>query len=250
MPLVDAGKPRFPMRINKYLAEKGYATRRGADELITRNRVFINGKIAELGSKVEEKDVVEVRLGKKESAKKYSYFAYNKPRSIITHSSQDGETEILELLPKEAQDLGLFPVGRLDKASNGLIILTNDGRVTDRLLNPEKEHDKEYVVRTKMPIRDSFKKYMEAGVNIEGYLTKPTKVTVRGENVFAITLTEGKKHQIRRMVVAMHNEVTDLSRTRVLNIKLGTLKSGLIRTIEGDELEIFLEKLGLGVRSR
>lgn len=238
-------KPLYPMRINKYLADKGYSTRRGADELIEKNRVFINGKLARLGDKILQKDIVEVRLGKKNLEKKYEYFAYNKPRSIATHASTDEETDIQMTLPKEAEKLGLFPVGRLDKASHGLIILTNDGRITDRLLNPDKEHDKEYVVRTKLPLRDSFKKHMEAGVDIEGYMTKPAKVAVRGENVFAITLTEGKKHQIRRMVVAMHNEVADLSRTRVLNIRLGTLKSGELRAIEGDELQKFLEKLGL-----
>jgi 23S rRNA pseudouridine2604 synthase len=136
-------------------------------------------------------------------------------------------------------------VGRLDKDSHGLIILTNDGRITDRLLNPNAAHDKEYIVKTKYPLRDSFRTHMEAGVDIEGYMTKPAKVKILGEKSFAITLTEGKKHQVRRMVVAMHNEVEDLKRSRVLNIKIGKLNAGDFRTIEGEELKEFLKALGL-----
>lgn len=233
------------MRINKYLADQGYATRRGADELISAGKVYINGKKADLGDQVTESDTVEVRMGKHAVKKEYAYVAYNKPRGVMTHSPTPDDTDILENLPKELSSLGLFPVGRLDKGSHGLIILTNDGRITDRLLNPERAHDKEYTVRTKLPLRKSFKQYMEAGVNIEGYVTKPAKVRILGDQLFAITLTEGKKHQIRRMVVAMHNEVLDLKRTRILNIKLGTLKAGGARRIEGAELEEFLSLIGL-----
>ncbi|MDP1707001.1 MAG: pseudouridine synthase, partial [bacterium] len=135
--------------------------------------------------------------------------------------------------------------GRLDKDSSGLIILTNDGRVTDRLLNPEYEHDKEYRVRTSEPLRESFKKTMESGVNIEGYLTKPCAVRKTGPKSFNITLTEGKKHQIRRMVSAMHNNVVELERVRILNIRLENLAPGEWRAIEGDELAIFLSQIGM-----
>ncbi|MDB5190387.1 MAG: rsuA [Parcubacteria group bacterium] len=244
----------YPMRINKYLARQGIATRRDADELITRERVLINGRIAGLGDKVLETDSVEVRPSKRstkegvQGLKKNYYFAYNKPRGITTpqrgSDTEDDESD-MQNLPEEVASLGLFPVGRLDKGSHGLMILTNDGRITDRLLNPEKAHEKEYVVKTKLPLRDSFRKHMEEGVDIEGYLTKPAKVELRGDTSFAITLTEGKKHQIRRMVVAMHNEVLDLKRSRILNIKLGTLKAGELRPIEGKELETFLQSLAL-----
>ncbi|CAN5698606.1 hypothetical protein BH11PAT2_BH11PAT2_05190 [soil metagenome] len=246
----------YPMRINKYLARQGIATRRDADELITRERVLINGRIAGLGDKVLETDSVEVRASKRstkegvQGLKKHYYFAYNKPRGKTTpqrgvRDTDDDDAEDMQNLPKEVADLGLFPVGRLDKGSHGLMILTNDGRITDRLLNPDKAHDKEYVVKTKLPLRDSFRAHMEEGVDIEGYLTKPAKVELRGDTTFAITLTEGKKHQIRRMVVAMHNEVLDLKRSRILNIKLGTLKAGELRPIEGKELEDFLKSLAL-----
>ncbi len=238
--------PEYPMRINKYLAQKGYATRKAADTLIDRRRVFINNKRAVLGDKVSESDVVEVRLDKRDPAQKLVYFAYNKPRGVITHSPQgDEESDIRENIPEVVGQFNVFPVGRLDKDSHGLIILTNDGRVTDRLLSPTREHEKEYIVRTKSKLRDSFKTNMEAGVFIEGYQTKPAKVNLINDTMFSIRLTEGKKHQIRRMVVALFNEVSDLQRTRVLNIELGKLKTGEYRAIEGDELQVFLKSLGL-----
>ncbi len=229
----------FPMRINKYLALKKYTTRRGADDLIKEGKVFINGKKAILGDKVEEKDNVEVRFRGK--VKPMLYYAYNKPKGIITHSPQEGEKEIRDILKIK----GVFPVGRLDKDSHGLIILTNDGRIIDRLLSPKYDHEKEYVVRTKTPLRPSFKKHMEAGVVIENEKTKPCKVKVLNEKVFSITLTEGKKHQIRRMCVALHLEVEDLNRVRVMNIRLGKLMPGEHRPIEGKELEEFLKLLDL-----
>ena len=193
------------MRINKYLALKKISTRRGADELVEQKKVFINGKLAVLGSKVNEIDLVEVKGAK---TKEYLYFAYNKPIGIETGS------------PRE----DLFPLGRLDKASNGLLILTNDGRITDQLLNPKYFHEKEYVVRTSNKLRSSFKKKMETGVNIEGYLTKPCKVKIISDFSFKVILTEGKKHQIRRMCSALFQEIADLKRERIMNIKLGNLK--------------------------
>ncbi|MDO8742574.1 MAG: pseudouridine synthase [bacterium] len=233
----------YPMRINKYLAKQGISTRRGADELITQGKVLLNKKVAVLGDKVNEGDKVEMRG--KQTPKKYVYFAYNKPVGIITHSPQEGEKDIKQSVETAPELRGVFPVGRLDKDSSGLLILTNDGRVTDRLLNPDYDHDKEYRVRTQDPIRDSFKRTMEAGVDIEGYLTKSCTVRKTGPKSFNITLTEGKKHQIRRMVSAMHNTVTDLERTRILNIRLDDLKAGAWRPIEGKELETFLEKIGM-----
>ncbi len=233
-----------PMRLNKYLAHAGVATRRDADVLIASGRVLVNGKKAALGMQVTSADRVDV-TGMKSREAQRAYVAYHKPRGIISHSPQHGEEDIVSALPAEFQRLGLFPVGRLDKDSFGLIILTNDGRITDRLLNPNAVHDKEYSVRTKLPLRLSFKKHMEAGVAIDDYTTKPAKVRITGEKSFTIVLTEGKKHQIRRMVVAMHNEVVELKRTRVMNVQLGKLATGRARYIEGDELKDFLESLGL-----
>ncbi len=214
------------MRINKYLADKKISTRRGADELIKNKKVFINGKLAELGSQVNETDKVEVRGAPK---KEYVYFAYNKPIGVETSS------------PRE----DLFALGRLDKNSHGLLILTNDGRITDQLLNPKYYHEKEYIVRTSNKLRSSFKKKMEAGVNIEGYLTKPCKIKILNDFVFKVILTEGKKHQIRRMCSALFQEIADLKRERIMNIKLGNLKDGEMREIKNLELKTFLISLGL-----
>jgi len=239
-------KDGYPMRINKYLAHEGIATRRGADELITKKKVLINGRTAELGDKVEKTDRVEL-VGKM-NPKKYLYYAYNKPVGVITHSPQLGEKDIQQSVKAKGKDSEMqdvFPVGRLDKDSSGLIILTNDGRVTDRLLNPDYDHDKEYRVRTLGALRESFKKSMEGGVNIEGYLTAPCVVRKTGPKSFNITLTEGKKHQIRRMVAALHNQVLDLERVRILNIRLDDLKSGSWRAIEGEELSTFLSTIGM-----
>ena len=230
----------YPMRINKYLALKKISTRRGADELIKEKKVFINGKLAELGSKVAEKDKVEVK-GK--SSKEYVYFAYNKPIDTITHSPQGEEVDIKESLKNKNIPQDVFPLGRLDKNSHGLIILTNDGRITDALLNPKYFHEKEYVVKTLNKLRSNFKQKMEAGVNIEGYMTKKCKVKILNDFSFRVILTEGKKHQIRRMCSALFQEIADLKRERIMNIKLGNLKPNTFRKIEGEELATFLNPI-------
>jgi 23S rRNA pseudouridine2604 synthase len=140
---------------------------------------------------------------------------------------------------------GVFPVGRLDKDSHGLIILTNDGRITDRLLNPKHTHEKEYVVKVKEKLRGNFKEKAEAGVQIENEKTAPCKVKILGDKKFSIILGEGKKHQIRRMCSALFSEVEDLERVRIMNIELGKLGSNQYRKIEGEELKVFLKGLGL-----
>jgi len=231
--------PEFPMRINKYLALHGHSTRRGADILIEGKQVFINGKHAILGDKVQEKDVVEVRLRGKQ--KQYQYIAYNKPRGIVTHSAQGDEKEILTEVPVK----GVFPIGRLDKDSRGLIILTDDGRITDRLLGPSYKHEKEYIVKTKEKLRSSFKAKMEAGVQIDDEKTAPCKVRILNEFAFRVILTEGKKHQIRRMCVALFQEVIDLQRIRIMNIQITHLAEGDYREIKGEELQTFLHSLEL-----
>ncbi len=227
----------FPMRLNKYLALKGFSTRRGADTLIERGLVFINKREAVLGDTVTEKDVVDVHAPQK----KYVYFAYHKPENVITHSPQFGEKEIAAVSGLK----NVFPIGRLDKRSSGLIILTNDARVTDRLLNPRYNHEKEYVVTTAEKLPSNFKKRMGGGVHIEGYKTKPCKVEIMGEKKFRITLTEGKKHQIRRMCAALGLAAHDLKRTRIMHITLGNLPVGSYRPLEGQELKTLLQDLGL-----
>ncbi len=232
-------EPVYPMRINKYLAWKKHSTRRGADKLINEGKVFLNGKIAVLGDKVQKDDNVEVRFRGK--VKPYLYFAYNKIRGIVTHSAEKGAKDIEDVFPVK----GVFPVGRLDKDSHGLIILTNDGRITERLLGPEHAHEKEYVVKTANRLRDSFKKNIEKLNKIESEKIKPCKVEILSDYLFKIILTEGKKHQIRRMCSALFQEVEDLKRVRVMNIELDKLGEGQYRKIESKELEKFLRSLDL-----
>lgn len=227
------------MRINKYLAEQGVATRKGADELIERGLVTINGQRAVLGDKIGPKDKVEILSHR---TRVHHYFAYYKKIGIVTTNGQRDEQEIMDDLQIPRN---VFPVGRLDKDSEGLIILTDDGRVTDRLLSPEREHEKEYRVNVNKPIGESFLRKMSSGVRIEKYTTKPCDIEKIGKQSFAIILTEGKNRQIRRMCEVLGYKVEDLKRVRIVNIKLKDLKPGKYREIEGKELAEFLDNLGL-----
>lgn len=231
---------KYPIRINKYLAESKHSTRRGADDLVSTGSVFINGRVAKLGEMVNEGDKIEVRYraGKK---KKLIYFVYNKPRGIVTHSAEKGEKDIKDMVPIK----GIFPIGRLDKESSGLIILTNDGRVTERLLSPKFYHEKEYVVTTKDKLANNFKQKMEEGVKIGNEVTRPSKIEILDNNKFKIILTEGKNRQIRRMCAALHQEVRTLKRVRIMDLEIADLKENQYREIDGKELETFLASLEL-----
>jgi 23S rRNA pseudouridine2604 synthase len=230
---------KYPVRINKYLALKNVCARREADELIVQRKVKINGKVAVLGQKVNTNDKVTVENFKK----KLVYLAFNKPKGVITHSPEDGEQSI-----KDVANFGedIFPLGRLDKDSSGLILLTNDGRVTDKLLNPKYEHEKEYIVRVTKSLDGLDLKKLGEGVKLEdGYVTKKARVTKLSSDRFSIVLTEGKKHQIRRMCDVLGYAIKHLERRRIMNIKLLKLQPGEYREIKGKELEDFLKALGL-----
>lgn len=230
----------FPMRINKYLAHKGYSTRTGADELISQGKVTINGRKAILGDKVKESDVVLVT--DKNLNKNLIYLAYNKPVGTVSSNPVRGEKEIMDnpILPKN-----VFPIGRLDKNSYGLILLTNDGRITDRLLNPKNEHQKEYIVEVGHAFTPAFIRHMQDGVDIGEYITKPTTVTRIDNTTFKIVLSEGKNRQIRRMTEKLGYTVTDLCRIRLQNITLGKISPGSFRPLIAEEKEEFLKSLGL-----
>jgi 23S rRNA pseudouridine2604 synthase len=233
----------FPMRINKYLAEQKVASRREADVLISAKKVLINGKAAVLGQLVEEGDKVQIAG----ETKKYIYLAYYKGRGVITHSPSEGEVDIMTRLKKDYSITNVSPVGRLDKDSEGLIILSNDGRVTGPLLDPEANHEKEYEVTVDKPVSGMFTKLMALGVDIEGYRTKPAVITTspRNQKRFNLTITEGKKHQIRRMCAALGYQVQTLKRVRVMNLEVGDLKPNQYRKIAGPELKQLLKELGL-----
>jgi len=233
----------FPMRINKYLAHSGIASRREADTLIEQNKVQINGIAATMGQSVNEGDKVSV-LGKTKSK---NYLAYYKGRGIITHSPAKDEVDIATRLAKDYGITEMSPIGRLDKDSEGLIIISNDGRITGPLLDPESDHEKEYDVTVDKKISGMFLRAMAAGVDIEGYRTKPAKIEAAKSNEkrFTITLTEGKKHQIRRMCAALGYQIQTLKRVRVMNIEVGKLKPNQYRKIQGEELQEFLKLLNL-----
>ncbi len=233
----------YPVRLNRYLYLKNYCSRRQADVFIEKGLVKINGKRAVLGQKVNEFDVVDVNKQIVEKKENFVYFLYNKAIGIVTRNPQGGEKSIADVWPKAKT---LQPIGALDKASHGLVLLTNDTRIVDRILSPKHDHEKEYRVRLDKELKPSFKVKMERGVAIEGYMTKPCKVEITGEKAFRIILTEGKKHQIRRMCAALGYQVRDLKRTRIMNLRLGTLlKDGQGREVTvGEKMEL-LKSLGV-----
>jgi 23S rRNA pseudouridine2604 synthase len=232
----------YPMRLNKYLAHQGTASRREADALIEKGVVLVNGKTAVMGQKVERTDVVTLKGDTKEK----KYLAYYKGRGIITHSPDANEVDIATRLKEDYGITDVYPVGRLDKDSEGLLILTNDGRVTGPLLDPEASHEKEYEVTVDKPVNGFFLKQLEHGVNIEGYTTKHSTATKDKHKLkFTLVLTEGKKHQIRRMCAALGYQVQSLKRVRIANVTLGELKPNQYRILKGEELESLLKELNI-----
>ncbi|MES2749396.1 MAG: pseudouridine synthase [Patescibacteria group bacterium] len=233
----------FPMRVNKYLAHTGIASRREADLLVEKRQVLINGKKAVAGQQVEATDVVTI----KGETKDKQYLAYYKGRGTISHSPNEKEVDIVMRLERDFGITNMAPVGRLDKASEGLIIVTSDGRITAPLLSPESGVEKEYQVEVDKKISTLFVHLMQNGVDIEGYQTKPTivKPSTKNEHKFNITLTEGKKHQIRRMCAALGYQVKNLKRVRIANIELKNIKPNQYRKITGPELKDFLTLLNL-----
>ena len=236
-------KPLYPMRINKYMALKQYATRREADELISSGIVFINGKKAVLGDTVNQKDKVEVKTTAPKEG--YRYFAYNKPVGVVTSLPAKDEKSILDVTEFPIK---VFPLGRLDKESTGLIIMTNDGRITDKLLNPKNIHEKEYVVTVDKPIEHNFLVNLINGIRLGEYVTKKAKARRIDKHTFEIIITEGKNRQIRRMCASFGYNVKTLTRIRVMNILLGTLKPGTFKEISGVELDTLLASLGIAKR--
>lgn len=208
-------------RINQYMAEKDMSSRREADELISKGLVFVNGKKAILGQKIDdERDTLEIKNLKNT----YVYYAYNKPKGIVTTTPQKGEVDIIHhtRFPHK-----VFPIGRLDKDSHGLIILTNDRKLTKKLLDPKSNHEKEYVVKINEKVTDGFLNHMAQGVTLEdGTRTKPCKINKISPDQFSIILTEGKNRQIRRMVAMYNYTVSDLKRIRIGKVLLKSIKEG------------------------
>lgn len=206
-------------RLNKYLSEVGYCSRRAADRLIEEGRVTVNGKIPEMGTKVSTNDEVNVD-GKliKSTKTSFVYLAFNKPIGIVcTTDTRVEKNNIIDFInyPKR-----IFPIGRLDKPSEGLILLTDDGDIVNKILRASNNHEKEYIVTVDKPISQTFINRMANGIPILDRITKKCKVEKLGTYEFKIVLTQGLNRQIRRMCEYLNYEVKTLKRVRIMNIKL------------------------------
>ncbi|MFC4411741.1 23S rRNA pseudouridine(2604) synthase RluF [Chungangia koreensis] len=227
------------MRINKYLSETGIVSRRGADQWISDGRVTINGKPAELGSQVEQGDDVRVDGKPVKAEHQLVYIALNKPVGITSTTERHVKGNIVDFVN---HPLRIFHIGRLDKDSEGLILLTNDGDIVNEILRVEGRHEKEYIVTVDKPITHEFLEKMSSGVEILDTVTLPARVEKLSKNVFKIILMQGLNRQIRRMCSALGYNVRSLQRIRIMNIELGHLPVGKWRDLTEQELkELFLE---------
>lgn len=230
------------IRINKRIKDLGLASRREADALIERGLVLVNDKIATLGESVTEEDKIEIKQDKFYQKK---YIAFYKPRGVVSHSPQYGEKEIKDFFPDFQKD-GLVIIGRLDKHSEGLMLLTNDKRLVERILDPRYDHEKEYIVNVQEKLSSNIERLFAKGFQVRGrFQAKPAQVEILDPYTFSITLTEGKKHQIRLMTNELHYTVSNLLRVRVMNVKLGNLKPGKNRELKQQEVKKLLNSLGL-----
>ncbi len=228
------------MRLNKFISESGTASRRGADKLISEGRVKINGKTAKVGSQVEPGDEVMVNGNTIRVARNNVYIALNKPVGITSTTEKNVKGNIIDLVN---HPLRIFNIGRLDKDSDGLILLTNDGDIVNEILRAENKHEKEYIVTVDRPVTPEFVQAMSEGVKILDTKTLPCKVIPISKYVFQITLTQGLNRQIRRMCAALGYEVVRLQRTRIMNIQLGNLPIGQWRDLSKKERNQLFEEL-------
>jgi 23S rRNA pseudouridine2605 synthase len=221
------------MRLNRYIARSGVTSRRKADELILSGKVFVNDKVSsELGKIVEPGDRVVVN-GEEISLSEKVYLAFNKPTGYATTKSDPHERHtIFDILPN---DSSLFPVGRLDRDTSGLLIITNDGNFAQNIIHPSKKIEKEYIVRTKNEITDDQTESLQKGIELEDGFAKPKIVVKNNSRELMITIEMGKKRIVRRLVNAVGNEVSGLVRTRIGDIKLD-IPVGQTRALTGKEV--------------
>lgn len=228
------------MRINKFISESGKASRRQADRLVEEGRVTINGKKAKIGDQVKPGDEVLVNGSVARVARNNVYIAVHKPVGITSTTEKKVKGNLVDMVN---HPLRIFNIGRLDKDSEGLILMTNDGDIVNEILRAEGEHEKEYIVSVDKPITPEFVAQMEAGVKILGQKTLPCKVRPLSKFDFNITLTQGLNRQIRRMCEALGYEVFRLQRVRVMNITLGKLPPGQWRDLSKKEREQLFREL-------
>ncbi len=221
------------MRINKYISETGICSRREVDKLIEAKRVTINGVVCGLGAIVKPEDTVKLD-GKPIGEKKaHIYIAVHKPVGITSTTERHVRGNIVDFVNHKER---IFPIGRLDKDSEGLILMTNNGDIVNKILRSENNHEKEYIVTVDKPISKSFLQKMSAGVHILDTKTKPCIINQINPKTFRIILTQGLNRQIRRMCEAFGYEVVKLKRIRIMNIELGELKKGQWRNLTPKEL--------------
>ena len=225
------------MRLNKFISETGACSRREADKWIAAGRVTCNGTLAGLGTQVADGDEVRVDGMLVGAKKKQIYLALNKPVGITCTTEAHVEGNIIDLVGHSER---IFPIGRLDKDSEGLILLTNNGDIVNEILRSENNHEKEYIVTVERPITDLALKMLADGVKIMGEITKPCKVARIGGNVFRMILTQGLNRQIRRMCSALGYRAQRLQRVRIIDIALGTLAPGEWRCLTDAEVASLL----------
>ncbi|RYG04623.1 MAG: 23S rRNA pseudouridine(2604) synthase RluF [Chitinophagaceae bacterium] len=219
--------------LNKYISESGFCSRREADNYIDQGRVTINGRDAIKGNRVQEGDVVLVDGEPIKKKKTAVYILLNKPKGITCTTDLKDKTNIVDFVNYKSR---IFPIGRLDKRSQGLIFLTNDGDIVNKILRAGNKHEKEYVVTTDKPISLEFVQKMRAGVKIPGAVTKPCFVKQEGPNRFRIILIQGLNRQIRKMCEALGYNVESLTRVRIMSITLAGLQPGKWRYFTPAEL--------------
>lgn len=227
--------------LNKYISQTGICSRREADKWIDAGRVKINGEVARKGNRVLPEDTVTLDDQPVGSKPSLIYIALNKPPGITSTTDLSDPDNIINFVGHPQR---IFPIGRLDKASSGLILLTNDGDIVNLILREENNHEKEYIVRVDKPLTGRFLDKMSRGVPILGTVTKPCVVERLGKSLFKITLTQGLNRQIRRMCTYLGYKVVTLKRTRIMNIHLNQLKLGDWRDLRQEELKDLLKNLG------
>ncbi|GIU24171.1 pseudouridine synthase [Shewanella colwelliana] len=227
-------------RLNKYISESGICSRREADRYVEQGNVFINGKRATIGDQVSAGDIVKVngQLIEPKDAEDFIFIALNKPVGIVSTTEGTERDNIVDFVNHSSR---IFPIGRLDKDSQGLIFLTNNGDLVNKILRAGNKHEKEYIVTVNKPITDDFIAGMSGGVPILGVVTKKCKVTKVSPLSFKITLIQGLNRQIRRMCEHFNFEVTKLDRVRIMNVSLKGLPVGEWRDLTDDELMVLLK---------
>lgn len=232
--LTSQDDERDEVRINKFLSDAGICSRREADRYIEEGKVKIDGVTAQMGSKVSSSSQVTFCGNPVKKEEKLAFIVLNKPVGIVCTTDHKEPNNILDFLH---YGMRIYPIGRLDKDSEGLILLTNDGNIVNKILRAENHHEKEYLVTVSKEIDPEFVKKMSSGIPILNTVTNPCKVTQIDKYTFNIILTQGLNRQIRRMCEYLGYKVTSLKRIRIMNIKLGRLKTGDYRNVTEKEIE-------------